>query len=65
MSFANLKKQSKLGSLTEKLVKEVQKMDLAELSDLFKSISESESYHLGRSWPDVLEPQHLPPPATP
>ena len=27
MSFANLKKQSKLGSLTEKLVKEVQKMN--------------------------------------
>ena len=27
MSFANLKKQSKLGSLTEKLVKEVEKMN--------------------------------------
>jgi hypothetical protein len=29
MSFANLKKQSKLGSLTEKLVKEVEKMNSA------------------------------------
>jgi len=29
MSFANLKKQSKLGSLTEKLVKEVEKMNTA------------------------------------
>ena len=27
MSFANLKKQSKLGSLTAKLVKEVEKMN--------------------------------------
>ena len=27
MSFADLKKQSKLGSLTEKLVKEVEKMN--------------------------------------
>ena len=27
MSFANLKKQSKLGSLTQKLVKEVEKMN--------------------------------------
>ena len=27
MSFANLKKQSSLGSLTEKLVKEVEKMN--------------------------------------
>ena len=29
MSFANLKKQSKLGSLTEKLVKEVEKLNSA------------------------------------
>jgi len=32
MSFANLKKQSKLGSLTEKLVKEVEKMNNSESS---------------------------------
>jgi len=32
MSFANLKKQSKLGSLTEKLVKEVQKMNTSSSS---------------------------------
>ena len=29
MSFADLKKQSKLGSLTQKLVKEVEKMNNA------------------------------------
>ena len=33
MSFANLKKQSKLGSLTEKLVKEVEKLNSAGSSE--------------------------------
>ena len=33
MSFADLKKQSKLGSLTEKLVKEVEKMNTSGSSE--------------------------------
>ena len=41
MSFANLKKQSKLGSLTEKLVKEVEKMNSSNSSsdDRFWSLT--------------------------
>jgi hypothetical protein len=45
MSFANLKKQSKLGSLTEKLVKEVEKMNNSESSsdDRFWKLSVDKS----------------------
>jgi len=45
MSFANLKKQSKLGSLTEKLVKQVEKMNNSESSsdDRFWKLSVDKS----------------------
>ena len=59
MSFANLKKQSKLGSLTQKLVKEVEKMkadaekyadgeqEVVAISELINQVAYTRNQYLG------------------